>query len=159
MSVERIPITPSGYEKLKEEYQHLKSVVRPQNIKDIEEAIAHGDLSENAEYHAAKEKQSLIAGQMTDLEDKIGRAEVIDPKSIQTDAVVFGATVTLFDIETEKELKYQIVGDTESDLSKNQIGISSPIARGLLGKKEDEEVQIKTPKGVREFEVVSIEYL
>lgn len=158
--MDRLPITKNGYEKLKADLEHIKSVVRPQNIKDIEEALAHGDLSENAEYHAAKEKQGIIAAQMSSLEDKISRAEIIDPKSITTkDKIVFGATVTLYDIDTEEELSYQIVGDDESDVKNQKIGISSPIARGLIGKKEGEEVAIQTPKGKRELEVVKIAYV
>lgn len=152
-------MTPEGFEKIKKEYNHIKTVERAQNIKDIEEAIAHGDLSENAEYHAAKEKQSIIAAQMADLENKIALAEVIDPQTIKSDKVVFGATVTLYDLETEEELKYQIVGDVETNIKENKIGISSPIARGLIGKSEGDEAKVKTPKGLREFEVVAVEYL
>lgn len=158
--MERIPMTPEGYEKLKKELKHIKSVVRPQNIKDIEEALSHGDLSENAEYHAAKEKQSHIAGQLRSLEHNIGLAEVIDPKKIDTkDKIVFGATVTLYDLSSEEELTYMIVGDAESDIQQKKISISSPIARGLIGKIEGDEVKIRTPKGLRELEIVKIEYI
>lgn len=158
--MERIPITPNGYQKMREELQHLKSVERAKNIQDIEEARAHGDLSENAEYSAAKEKQAVIAAQITDLEDKVSRAEVIDPQSVKIDdKVVFGATVTLFDLDTEEELTYQIVGDYEADLKRRQIALSSPIARGLLGKSAGDEVKINTPKGIRELEIVKIEYV
>lgn len=156
----RIPMTPDGFLKLKEELRQLKTVERAKNIHDIEEARAHGDLSENAEYHAAKEKQGIIAAQIIDLEDKVSRAEVIDPKTVQVnDKVVFGATVRLYDLATEEEMTYQIVGDNESDIKQAKIGISSPIARGLLGRRSGDEVKINTPKGVREFEVVSIDYI
>lgn len=156
----RIPVTPEGFTKLKEELRQLKTVERAKNIHDIEEARAHGDLSENAEYHAAKEKQAIIAAQIIDLEDKVSRAEVIDPKSVQVnDKVVFGATVKLYDLATEEEMTYQIVGDNESDIKQAKIGISSPLARGLLGRRSGDEVKINTPKGVREFEVVSIDYV
>lgn len=157
--MERVPMTPEGYEKMRRDLQHLKGVVRPQNIRDIEEARAHGDLSENAEYSAAKEKQSVIAAQINDLESKISLAEVIDPKELQgTEKIVFGATTLLYDQETEEEITYQIVGDDESDVKLHRIGISSPIARGLIGKKPGDEVKIKTPKGVREFEVIEVSY-
>lgn len=157
--MERMPMTPEGYEKLRKELQHLKSVVRPQNIKDIEEARSHGDLSENAEYSAAKEKQSIIAGQISSIEDKLGRAEVIDPKKIAaTDKIVFGATVKLFDLDSDEEMIYKIVGDDETDIKLGKIGISSPIARGLIGKKEGDEATVKTPKGQRQFEIVKVEY-
>ena len=157
--MERVPMTPEGYQKIKNEYERIKTVERGQNIRDIEEALSHGDLSENAEYSAAKEKQSMIAAQMMDLEDKIGRAEVIDPKSIESDHIVFGATVKIVDLSTDEELKYKIVGDVESDIKEGKIGISSPIARGLLGKSEGDEVKINAPKGIREFEVIAIEYI
>jgi transcription elongation factor GreA len=156
----RIPMTPDGFAKMKEELRQLKTVERGKNIQDIEEARAHGDLSENAEFSAAKEKQALIAVQLIELEDKISRAEVIDPKTVRVnDRVVFGATVKLYDLSTEEEMTYQIVGDSESDIKQCKIGISSPIARGLLGRRSGDEVKIKTPKGVREFEVVSINYI
>lgn len=157
--MERVPMTPEGFEKLRLELKHMKSVVRPQNIKDIEEARAHGDLSENAEYHAAKEKQSVIAAQINALENKVSLAEVIDPASItETSRIVFGATVKLYDTETEEEPVYKIVGDDETDITAGKIGISSPIARGLIGKSEGDEVKIKTPKGQREFEVIEVRY-
>lgn len=153
-------MTPEGFSKLKEELRQLKTVERAKNIHDIEEARAHGDLSENAEYHAAKEKQGIIAAQIIDLEDKVSRAEVIDPKTVQAnDKVVFGATVKLYDLSTEEEMTYKIVGDSESDIKQAKIGISSPLARGLLGRRSGDEVKINTPKGVREFEVVSINYV
>jgi transcription elongation factor GreA len=156
--MERVPMTKVGYDKIRADLQHIKSVERPKNIRDIEEARAHGDLKENAEYHAAKEKQAVLQAQMNDLENKVSLAEVIDPASVNSDKVVFGATVTLYDVESEDEVSYQIVGDVETNVKEGKIGISSPIAKGLLGKAEDDEVKIRTPKGVREFEVVKIEY-
>lgn len=156
---DRILMTPAGLKKLKDELKNLLTVVRPQNIRDIEEARSHGDLSENAEYHAAKEKQSLIAVQLAALEDKIGRAEVVDPSTVRINGkIVFGATVRLLDFETEEELTYQIVGDVETNVKECKIGISSPIARGLLGKAKGDEVKVQTPKGLREFEVIEIDY-
>lgn len=157
--VERIPMTRAGFEKIKNDLQHLKSVERPKNINDLEVARAHGDLSENAEYSAAKEKQSMIAAQITDLENKVALAEVINPAEVTTpDKIVFGATVKLYDLETEESLQYQIVGDVETDIKNQRVGISSPIAKALLGKKAGDEVKFKTPKGTRELEVVAIEY-
>lgn len=158
--MERIPMTRQGYEKLQAQLKQIKSVERPQNIRDIEEARAHGDLSENAEYHAAKEKQAVLAAQLVDLEDKVSRAEVIDPtESKNHDRIVFGATVELYDLESEDELKYQIVGDVETDVKNKKVGISSPIAKALIGKKVGDEVRFQTPKGLRELEVVSIAYV
>ena len=155
----RMPMTPNGYQKLKDELRQLKTIERAKNIADIEEARSHGDLSENAEYSAAKERQGLIAAQIVDLEDKISRAEVIDPAEVQVgDRVVFGATVKLYDLDTEEELAYQIVGDVETDIKQNRIGISSPIARGLLGRRSGDQVKIAAPKGQRELEIISIEY-
>lgn len=153
-------MTPDGFAKMRDELNRLKTVERAKNIHDIEEARSHGDLSENAEYHAAKEKQSIIAAQITDLEDKVGRADVIDPKTVRVnDKIVFGATVKLYDVNTEEEMKYQIVGDSESDIKLGRIGISSPIARALLGRREGDEVRVTTPKGQRQLEVVTIEYV
>lgn len=153
-------MTPDGFAKMRDELNRLKTVERAKNIHDIEEARSHGDLSENAEYHAAKEKQGIIAAQITDLEDKVGRADVIDPKTVRVnDKIVFGATVKLYDVNTEEEMKYQIVGDSESDIKLGRIGISSPIARALLGRREGDEVRVTTPKGQRQLEVVTIEYV
>lgn len=158
--MERIPMTPPGFEKLRVELRQLKTVDRAQNIKDIEEARAHGDLSENAEYAAAKEKQSHIAARITELENKIGKAEVIDPKTTMArEKIVFGATVALIDLETEEKVSYQIVGDEESEVKSRKIGISSPLARGLIGKFVDEEIKIHTPKGEKEFQILKIEYV
>lgn len=155
---ERAPITPAGYEKLKAEIEHIKTVERPANIKAIEEARAHGDLSENAEYHAAKDEQGHINGRLAKYEDLMARAEVIDSKKYEGDDIVFGAKVSLVDVETEEEVTYQLVGTYEADLSKGTISIESPIAQALIGRREGDEVKVKTPKGLREFEIVGVSY-
>ncbi len=155
----RIPMTPSGRKKLAEELQRLKTVERPANIAAIEEARAHGDLSENAEYTAAKEQQGQIEARIRDLEDRLSRAEVIDPSKISTDRVVFGTRVRLYDIKQDKETVYCIVGEGEADPSKGYISVTSPIAKGLIGKEEGDEVTIRTPGGIRTFEIISIEKL
>ena len=153
----RIPITPRGKRLMQDELHRLKAVERPANVKAIEEARAHGDLFENAEYHAAKEMQGQIDFKIKELEDRLGRAEVIDPASVSTERVVFGTKVILHDLEQDHETAYSIVGEWEADPAKGLISIASPIARGLIGKEEGDEVTIKTPKGLRQFEVVSIE--
>jgi transcription elongation factor GreA len=155
---QRVPMTPRGYEALKQELQRLKSVERPANIKDIEEAIAHGDLSENAEYHAAKEKQAHIAGKMAMLDDRIARAQVIDTAGQSPDKVSFGATVKLADIESDDEVTYTLLGEDEADAKKGLISITSPVAQALMGKEVGDEVSVKVPKGVREFEVLEIRF-
>jgi len=155
---ERVPMTPRGYAALKEELQKLKSVDRPANVKDIEEAIAHGDLSENAEYHAAKEKQAHIAGRMAMLDDRIARAQIIDSSGQDPDKVRFGATVQLSDIESGEELSYAIVGEDEADARQGRISVTSPVARALMGKEEGDEVSVKVPKGIREFEILEIRF-
>ncbi len=151
-------ITKEGYENLVKELKRLKSVDRPANIKAIEEAIAHGDLSENAEYHSAKEKQSFLQGKIIELEDKIARAQVIDVSKICEEKVVFGAKVKLLDLIADREVSYQIVGDTESDIKAGKISIGSPIAKALIGKCAGDEVSIKVPNGVKEFEILDIRY-
>ena len=138
--------------------KRLKSVDRPANIKDIEEAIAHGDLSENAEYHAAKEKQAHIAGRMAMLEDRIARAQVIDAVGQDPGKVRFGATVSLSDSETDDEVTYTIVGEDEADAKQGRISITSPVARALMSKEVGDEVSVNVPKGVREFEVLEIRF-
>lgn len=153
-----IPITPSGFKKIKEELKRLKTIERPQNIKDIETAIAHGDLSENAEYSAAKEKQSHISGRMGELGDAIARAEVIDPAELKHDKVYFGATVRLNDTDTDEEMVYQIVGKYESDVKAGRISVESPLARSLIGKSEDDLIKMKTRDGFREYEILEILY-
>ncbi|MEM4409677.1 MAG: transcription elongation factor GreA [Candidatus Caldarchaeum sp.] len=158
MTTERVPITPNGYRKLQEELKRLKTVERPKVIQMIEYARSLGDLSENAEYETAKQRQSFIEGRIQEVESKLARADVIDPEKIANkDRVVFGARVTLEDIETGAILTYQLVGPDESDPEQGLISITSPIGRALVGKRTDEEVQVKTPGGVREFIVLSIE--
>jgi transcription elongation factor GreA len=155
---QRVPMTPRGYEALKEELKRLKSVDRPANIKDIEEAIAHGDLSENAEYHAAKEKQAHIAGRMAMLDDRIARAQVIDTTGMDADKVSFGATVKLSDVETDDEVVYTLVGEEEADAKQGRISVTSPVAQALMAKQVGDDVSVKVPKGIREFEVLEIRF-
>ncbi len=157
--MDKIPITNIGFEKLEEELKTLKSVERPTVIKSIAEAREHGDLSENAEYHAAKEKQSFIEGRIADLQNKISRAEVIITKKLKSDKVIFGATVTLGEIGKKKKLVYQIVGTEEADVENGKISISSPLARALLGKKIDDCIEVYSPGGSKEYEVENIEFL
>ena len=157
--MDKIPITNIGFEKLEEELKILKSVERPTVIKSIAEAREHGDLSENAEYHAAKEKQSFIEGRIADLENKISRAEVIITKKLKSNKVIFGATVTLGEVGKKKQLVYQIVGTEEADVESGKISISSPLARALLGKKIDDSVEVYSPGGSKEYEVENIEFL
>ena len=157
--MDKIPITNIGFEKLEEELKTLKSIERPSVIKSIAEAREHGDLSENAEYHAAKEKQSFIEGRIADLENKISRAEVIITKKLKSNKVIFGATVTLEEVGKKKQLVYQIVGTEEADVESGKISISSPLARALLGKKIDDSVEVYSPGGSKEYEVENIEFL
>jgi len=156
--MERIPITPEGFTRMKDELDDLIKVQRPNNIAAISEARAHGDLSENAEYHAAKERQSFIEGRINELRHKIGRAEVIDPSRINHDKVAFGATVTLMDLDTDDECVYMIVGSEETDVKCGRISINSPVAKALIGKSEGDEVVIKAPGRTIEYEVVGIKY-
>ncbi len=155
---QRVPMTPRGYAALKEELQRLRSVERPANVKDIEEAIAHGDLSENAEYHAAKEKQAHIAGRMAMIEDHIARAQIIETAGQTPDKIRFGATVRLSDVETDDEVTYAIVGEDEADAKMGRISITSPVARALMNKEVGDEVSVKVPKGMKEFEVLEIRF-
>ncbi|MDE3060743.1 MAG: transcription elongation factor GreA [Pseudomonadota bacterium] len=156
--MEKIPTTATGYVRMEAELKNLKSVERPNVIKAIAEARAHGDLSENAEYAAAKEKQSFIEGRIKELEDKISRADVIDIASLKSDTVKFGATVKLADEDSGNEASYQIVGEYEADLKSGQISITSPMARALIGKKKGDSVEVKTPKGAKSYEVLAIQY-
>jgi transcription elongation factor GreA len=158
-NMDRAPITASGYVRMEAELKQLKSVDRPAVIVAIAEARAHGDLSENAEYSAAKEKQGFIEGRIKELEDKISRAEVIDVSALTEVKVVFGATVTLIDEDTEEKSTYQIVGEYEADMKRNQISITAPLARALIGKKMGDSIEVKTPKGEKSYEVVSIKYV
>lgn len=156
--MDRIPMTPEGHVKLREELRHLRDVERPRISKDIGAAIEMGDLSENAEYHAAKERQGLIEARIKDLEEKLSRAEVIDPSKLSGSRVAFGATVTVIETDTDKEFVYQIVGPEESDVERNRISITSPLARALIGKEPGDEVRVKTPGGQRLLEVAEVVY-
>jgi len=156
-TVEKMPMLAEGYQKLNEELKRLKAE-RPLIVDAIEEARAHGDLSENAEYHAAKERQGQVEATIADIEDKLSRAQIIDPKELSGDKIVFGATVTLLD-EDEKPVKYQIVGQTEADASKGRISYNSPIGRALIGRKVDEEVEVSVPAGDRYYLVSKVEFI
>lgn len=157
--MERILITVTGYERLQVEIKQLKSVERPAVIQMIAEARAHGDLKENAEYHAAKEKQGHIEGRLAHLEGIFGIAEVINPSELSGETVKFGATVGLIDEDTEEEVTYQIVSEYEADLNNGKISLSAPIARAMIGKEEGDSVTVQTPKGERFYEILSISYL
>tara|TARA_A100001037_G_scaffold196407_1_gene175650 strand:- start:47 stop:520 length:474 start_codon:yes stop_codon:yes gene_type:complete len=156
--MEKVLMTKKGYENLELELKIFKSEERPNIIKAIAEAREHGDLSENAEYHAAKEQQSFIEGRILELEDKLRRADVIDPQAINSDKVVFGASITLIDTNTDKETIYQIVGIDETNVDKGMISISSPVAKSLLGKFEGDVVNVKAPGGIISYEILQIEY-
>ena len=156
---DKIPMTKAGKAKLLAELKHLKTVERPKNVRDIEEARSHGDLSENAEYHAAKDRQSHIEGRMQVIEDWIARADVIDVSKLSGDRVVFGATVTLSDVETEKKMRFRIVGELEGDLKKGLISVTSPIARAVIGKQVGDEVQVQAPGGFRDYEILEVEFI
>lgn len=154
--MERIPITREGYEALKKELEQLKTVERPQNIRAIEAARAHGDLSENAEFHAAKERQAFIEGRVNELGFKLNNAEIIDPNQLPKDKALFGSTVVLENIDTEETVVYQLVGVDESNIEKGRISISSPLGRALLGKVSGDEIIINAPGGKRSYELVEI---
>jgi transcription elongation factor GreA len=156
--MERIPMTAGGYKALEAELDQLKNVERPAIIAAISEARAHGDLSENAEYHAAKEKQAFIEGRVIELDDQIGRAEVIDVAKLSGNTVKFGATVTLADEDTNETRKFQIVGDFEADAKSGRISISSPIARALIGKAKGDTVEVAAPGGARSYEILKVEW-
>lgn len=159
MADQRMPITKTGLERLKQELKRLKGVERPKNVKEIAEARSHGDLSENAEYHAAKDKQSHLEGRILQVEDWIARAEVIDVGRLGGDRVVFGATVTIADAESGDEVRYQVVGELEADLKQGKISVTSPIARALIGKQEGDVARVRSPGGEREYEVVAVEFI
>jgi len=159
MSTEKIPMTPEGHAALEKEAKHLKSVERPRIIKAIAEARAHGDLSENAEYHAAKEQQGMTEARVKELENSLSRAQVIDISKMEGDTIKFGVTVTIVDEDTDEEIRYQLVGDFESDAGNGKISISSPVARALMGKKVGDSAEVATPGGGRFFEVLKIEYI
>lgn len=154
----KFPITPKGYEKLQQEISHLKHVMRPEIIAAIATAREFGDLSENAEYHAAKEKQSFNEGRIIELEDKMSRAEIIDYTKFSNDSVKFGATVKLIDDDTEEESTYQIIGEYEMDIAKKKISIQSPLAKALIGKSVGDLVEVSTPKGIKAYEILEISF-
>lgn len=154
--MERIPITKEGYETLKKELEKLKTVERPATIKAIEVARAHGDLSENAEYSAAKERQSFIEGRINELEYKLGNADVIDSSNIPKNKIVFASTFILENIDTGEEVRYQLVGQDESDIEKGKISISSPLGKAILGKAQGDEIVVQAPGGKRTYELVEI---
>ena len=156
--MEKIPMTPAGHEKLEAELKNLKSVERPAIIEAIATAREHGDLSENAEYSSAKEKQSMIEGRISDLEAKLSRAEVIDPTKQKGSKAVFGATVNVVDVDTDKETTYILVGTEEADLEKGLISVSSPLGRALLGKEEGDEAVFTAPGGTRTYEVLDVKF-
>ena len=155
----KIPMTAEGYTKLQDELKKLTSEDRPKIIEAIAEARSHGDLSENAEYQYAKEQQSLIEGRIIDLESAISRAEVIDVKSIEGDDIKFGATVEIEDDESGEKKQYQIVGEYESDIENKKLSITSPLARGLIGKTEEDNVEINSPKGLKSYTILSVKYI
>lgn len=154
----KVPITPSGHKKLKEELDRLITIERPKNVAAIAEARAHGDLSENAEYHAAKERQSFIQGRIQELQTKIANANIIDPSTISQDKIAFGAKVKLADTESDKECVYYIVGPDESDVKAGRISINSPVARSLIGKEEGDIVIVQAPAKTIEYEILEISF-
>ena len=156
--MEKMPITPDGLGRLQEELRRLKSEERPAVIRAIAEAREHGDLSENAEYHAAKERQAFIEGRVAELEDKISRAEVIDPTKISGKKVMFGARVQVVDEDSSKEATYQIVGTDEADIGKGLLSVTSPLARALIGKEVGDQVEVQTPSGAKYYEILSVAY-
>lgn len=156
--MEKVPMTAAGYRRLEEELKHLKSVERPTVIKAIAEAREHGDLSENAEYHAARERQSFIEGRVMEIEDRLSRADVIDVTKLSGSSVKFGATVTLADEDTDKEITYQIVGQDESDVKQGRLSVTAPLSRHLIGKTVGDVVEVTTPNGSKSYEVVQVEY-
>src|SRR5436189_5967350 len=156
--MEKVPMTASGYAALEDELKKRQSVERPRIIEHIAEARSHGDLSENAEYHAAKEQQSINEGAIAELEDKLARADVIDVSKLSGDTIKFGATVTLVDEDTDKKQVWQIVGEPEADAKKGRISITSPLARALINKKKGETVEVVTPGGAKAYEITKIEW-
>ncbi len=155
---DKIPMTLTGFERLEDELRHLKSTERPAVVKAIAEAREHGDLSENAEYHAARERQSFIEGRILELEDKISRAEVIDVAKLSGKVIKFGATVSLIDDDSGEEVRYQIVGQDESDIKDGRLSITAPLARALIGKTVKDMVEVSTPGGSKSYEIVKVQY-
>ena len=158
-AMEKVPMTAEGYDALDEELKRLKTVERPAVIGAISEARQHGDLSENAEYHAAKDRQGWIEGRIAEIEDKISRAQVIDVSKLSGSQVKFGATVTVVDEDTEDEARYQIVGEHEADVKKGRLSLTSPLARGMIGKEPGEVVEVTTPGGVKAYEILKVEWV
>ena len=156
--MEKVPMTEAGHAAMISEIKHLKSVERPRIIKAIEEARSHGDLSENAEYHAAKDQQGWLEARVAELEDKISRADIIDISRLSGETVKFGAKVTLVDEETDDESSYQIVGEFEADVKKGKISVASPIARAIIGKKKGDSVEVNTPGGGKSYEIVNVRW-
>ena len=156
--MERFPVTVAGHKALEAEFQHRQQVERPRIVQAISEARAHGDLSENAEYHSAKEAQSHNEGRIVELEDLLQRAEVIDVSKLSGTTIKFGATVTVIDEDTEKEKTFQIVGDTEADVKSGKMSISSPTARAMIGKKAGDAIEVNTPGGGKSYEILKVEY-
>lgn len=156
--MDKVPMTAPGFARLETEHKQLKSVERPAIIKAIAEAREHGDLSENAEYHSARERQSFIEGRILELESLMTRAEVIDPATLSGDTVKFGAKVTIVDEDTDEEKTYQIVGEAEAEIEAGLLNLNSPLARALIGKEQGDSVEVSTPGGGRGYEIVSIEY-
>jgi transcription elongation factor GreA len=155
---EKIPMTAEGLARLEEELRHLKNTARPEVIRAIAEAREHGDLSENAEYHAARDRQSFIEGRVGELEDKISRAEVIDVKKLSGKTVMFGATVTLIDEDSEEKLTYQIVGEDEADVKQGRLAVTAPLSRAIIGKKVGDVVEVNTPKGEKAYEIARVKF-
>ena len=158
MTIQKIPMTQKGFNRLEEEIKHLKSVERPAIIEAIAEARSHGDLSENAEYHAAREKQSCIEGRISELEDKISRADVIDTTKIACNVIKFGAHVKVVDEDTDAEQTFQIVGEYEADIEKGMLALTAPLPRALIGKQKGDSVEVTTPKGTKAYEVLEVAY-
>jgi transcription elongation factor GreA len=158
-AMEKVPMTAEGYRALDEELKRLKTIERPSVIAAISEARAHGDLSENAEYHAAKERQGWIEGRIAEIEDKISRAQVIDVSKLSGAQVKFGATVTVVDEDTEDEARYQIVGEHEADVKQGRLSLTSPLARGMIGKESGDVVEVITPGGVKAYEILKVEWV
>lgn len=156
--MEKVPMTPTGFRQLEEELRRLRTIERPAVVRAIAEARAHGDLSENAEYHAARDRQSFIEGRVGELEDKLARAEVIDPASVSGDRVMFGARVVLVDEDTEEEATYRIVGQDESDVAQGLLSVSSPLARAMIGKRVSDQIEVDAPGGSRYYEILRIDY-
>jgi transcription elongation factor GreA len=158
MAEDSYPMTPAGLDALRAEIRQIREIDRPANVRELEAALEHGDLRENAEYHAAKERQAELEGKLRFAEYRVGRAEVIDPTQVSSDRVAFGCTVTVHDVDTDEQVVYRIVGEHEAAVEKGKISLLSPIARALIGKRAGDEAVLKLPKGDRELEIVAVEY-